>query len=79
MDGVYIFILPPSMKILRERLEKRMSNTKEDMERRLKNALKEIGNYKKYDYAIINSDLKLSVKMLESVIISERLRIRKRQ
>ena len=73
-EGVFIFILPPSMKILRERLENRKSNTKEDMEKRLKNALKEIKNYNRYDYVIINSDLKLSVKMLEAVIISERLR-----
>jgi len=37
-SGVFIFILPPSMSELRDRLEKRMSNTKEDMERRLKRA-----------------------------------------
>ena len=76
-DGVFIFILPPSMKTLRERLENRRSNTKEDMERRLKNALHEIKNYNKYDYVIINSELKPSVQMLEAVIISERLRSNK--
>ena len=73
-EGVFIFILPPSLKILRERLEKRKSNTKEDMEKRLKNALKEIKNYNRYDYVIINNDLKLSIKRLEAVITSERLR-----
>jgi guanylate kinase len=73
-EGVFVFILPPSMKVLRERLEKRKSNTKEDMERRLRRASDEIRNYKMYDYVIVNDILKSSLKMLEAVITAERLR-----
>jgi len=73
-SGVFIFILPPSMSELRDRLEKRMSNTKEDMERRLKRASEEIRAYKVYDYVIVNDLLKSSLSKFESILIAERQR-----
>jgi guanylate kinase len=77
-NGVFIFILPPSMTELRDRLEKRMSNTKEDMERRLKRASEEIRAYKIYDYVIINDLLKSSLSKFESIIVAERQRSSKK-
>ena len=77
-NGVFIFILPPSMTELRDRLEKRMSNTKEDMERRLKRASEEIRAYKMYDYVIINDLLKSSLRKFESIIVAEGLRSSKK-
>ncbi|MEC4677101.1 MAG: guanylate kinase [Nitrospirota bacterium] len=71
-DGVFIFILPPSIEILRRRLEKRRSNSEEDMARRLGTAVDEIREYNTYDYVIINDVLKDSVKLLEAIIIAER-------
>jgi guanylate kinase len=70
-NGVFIFILPPSMTELRHRLEKRMSNTKDDMERRLKRASEEIRAYKIYDYVIVNDLLKSSLSKFESIIVAE--------
>jgi guanylate kinase len=72
--GVYIFILPPSMEILKKRLVKRKSNTEEDIKRRLRRARDEIKDYYKYDYVIVNDRLKDSLRKLESIIISERLK-----
>lgn len=77
-NGVFIFILPPSMTELRDRLEKRMSNTKEDMERRLKRASEEIRAYKIYDYVIVNDLLKSSLSKFESIIVAERQRSSKK-
>ncbi len=77
-NGVFIFILPPSMTELRNRLEKRMSNTKEDMERRLKRAAEEIRAYKIYDYVILNDVLKSSLCKFESIIVAERQRSSKK-
>lgn len=77
-NGVFIFILPPSMTELRARLEKRMSNTKEDMERRLKRAGEEIRAYKMYDYVIVNDVLKSSLCKFESIITAERQRSSKK-
>jgi guanylate kinase len=76
-NAVYIFILPPSMKELKHRLEGRMSNSAEDMNRRLQRAVDEIREYKKYDYVIVNDIIKTSLKKLEAIIIAERLRSRK--
>jgi guanylate kinase len=77
-DGVFVFILPPSMKVLKERLKKRKSDTKEDIKSRIKSAVKEIGEYNKYDYVIVNDKLRDSLKKLESIIIAERLRNREK-
>lgn len=71
---VFIFLLPPSMKILRHRLEKRKSNSKEDIERRLQCAEDEIKQYEKYDYVILNDILKNSLRSLSAIIIAERLK-----
>ena len=73
-QGVFIFILPPSLTVLRERLEKRMSNTKEDIERRLKRAVEEIRAYTMYDYVIVNSLLKNSLRTFEAIVLAERHR-----
>lgn len=70
-SGVFIFILPPSITELRERLEKRKSNTKEDMERRLRRASEEIRAYKMYDYVIVNDLLKSSLGKFEAIIVAE--------
>jgi guanylate kinase len=73
-NGVYIFILPPSMTELKHRLEGRMSNSVEDMNRRLERAVDEIKEYNMYDYVIVNDILENSLKKLEAIIIAERLR-----
>jgi guanylate kinase len=73
-NGVFIFILPPSMTELKHRLEKRMSNTREDMARRLKRAVEEIREYKMYDYVIVNDLLNSSLRTFEAIITAERQR-----
>lgn len=75
-DGIYIFILPPSMETLRKRLEKRKSNTQKDIQRRLRRATEEIRDFNKYDYVIVNDTLKDSLKKLEAIIISEGIKTR---
>jgi guanylate kinase len=75
--GVFIFIVPPSMKTLRERLDNRKSNTSADIERRLRRATGEIKDYKLYDYVIVNDVLNVALKSLEAVITAERLRTRR--
>lgn len=71
--GVYIFILPPSMDVLKERLEKRMADSKEGIERRLRVAYEEIKRYREYDYVIVNRVIEDALKELSAIIISKRL------
>ncbi|MBU4319699.1 MAG: guanylate kinase [Nitrospinae bacterium] len=70
-DGIYIFILPPSLRALKERLKKRMCNSKEEIQRRLKRAVDEISEYKKYDYVIINAVFDTAIEEMKAIISSE--------
>lgn len=73
-DGVYIFILPPSMKVLRERLKNRMSNSEEEIKRRLGRAVAEIKDYKMYDYVIINDRFEDALNGLKAIVLSQKWR-----
>jgi guanylate kinase len=74
-DGVFIFVLPPSMEVLMERLRDRRSDTPEEIERRFRVAKEEIRNFVDYDYLIINDKIKDAIRDLESVILAGRLRM----
>jgi guanylate kinase len=74
LDTVSVFILPPSMKELRLRLERRAEDASDVIERRLENARKEIARWKDYDYVIINDDLQHSFDDLIAILRAERQR-----
>lgn len=76
-DAVYVFILPPSMKVLEKRLRARMSESETEMKGRLRNARNEISGYSNYDYVIINDDFKGAVREFESIITAKRLGVEK--
>lgn len=76
-DGVYIFILPPSVEVLRERLEKRMSNSPEEIDLRMKRASEEIKDFKSYDYVIVNDDFSEALTELKAIVIAENKRTNK--
>jgi len=73
-DGVSIFILAPDFKTLELRLRHRSEDEEEVIQRRLATARREIENYDKYNYIVINDDLKESVECLMSIVRVERLR-----
>jgi guanylate kinase len=68
-----IFILPPDRKTLEERLRKRSEDSDEVMERRLDTATREIENYQRYNYILINDQLEDSIKVLRAIVRGERL------
>jgi guanylate kinase len=73
-DAVTVFVLPPDRKTLEWRLRKRSEDAEEVIARRLAAAKREIENYDKYDYILINDDLEESIDRLEAIVLSERLR-----
>jgi guanylate kinase len=75
-EAVSIFILPPSMELLKQRLEKRMTDSQEEMKKRLKTAIAEIKTYSRYDYVIINDIFEKALKEFEAIIISHRVKMR---
>lgn len=76
-DAVFIFILPPSLKELRRRLEKRGTESSEIIEKRLGEAAGEISNAYKYDYAVVNGELSEAVNDIKSIIRAEELKTAK--
>ena len=72
-EAISIFVLPPDRKTLEWRLRKRSEDTEEVIQRRLLAAKREIENYDKYDYILINDDLEESIDSLEAIVLSERL------
>lgn len=75
-DGVYIYILPPSFEVLRQRLIDRKSDSPEEISRRLQKAREEIWNYRQYYYLIVNSEFHKALKELEAVMIAERIKMK---
>ena len=73
-DIVSIFILPPSMKELKSRLQRRAEDAPDVIDRRLKNALVEIEHWREYDYAVINDDLDKAFQSVVAIVNAERLR-----
>ena len=76
-EGVYIYILPPSFEVLKTRLEERNSDSPDEIARRLKKAREEIWNYREYYYLIINDDFQGALESLKSIVISERIRMKR--
>ncbi|MBQ5441431.1 MAG: guanylate kinase [Firmicutes bacterium] len=74
-NGVFIFILPPSMAELRKRLTGRGTETAEVIEMRLGKTLTEISYVDKYDYLVVNGDLEEAVNRVRSIIIAEHSKV----
>jgi len=72
LDAVYIFILPPSLTMLKERLVNRSTDSKDAIRQRLNIAKKEIACSRKYDYIIVNNRLESALDNLRAIIIAER-------
>ncbi len=71
MAAVFIFIVPPSLEVLKERLVKRGSETEEDMQQRLDWAKHELSFVKEYEYSVINDHIDSAYEVLKSIIIAE--------
>lgn len=79
-DVVSVFILPPSIPALRERLMKRPGSTPENVERRMADAEREIRHWRRYDYCIVNDDFEDAYAKLVLILRAERLkRLRQRK
>jgi len=77
--GIFIFIMPPSMKELRNRITSRGTDSREVILKRMECAYHELNYAFKYDYVIINDDLEDAVKVVDSILIAEKHKaIRKR-
>jgi guanylate kinase len=76
-EAVSIFILPPSMTVLRQRLQTRASDSTEEIQRRLQKVKEEVWSYREYAYIVRNEDLTRSLRDLENIFLAERLKTKR--
>jgi guanylate kinase len=73
-DAVTVFVLPPSLQVLEQRLRNRASEDEPTIRRRLANALGEIAHYGLFDYVVVNDELQEASTELQSIVRAERCR-----
>ncbi|MAD44691.1 MAG: guanylate kinase [Oceanospirillaceae bacterium] len=78
-DTISVFIAPPSISALRERLQKRGQDDEQTIERRMRDARKEMSHYGEYDYLIINDNFNNTVEELRAIVIARRHRLAAQQ
>ena len=74
-EGVFIFVMPPSMKELLDRLVKRNTESRDKIIERFKNAYKEINEVAKYNYIVINDEVSNAVEKVKAIILAEKCRV----
>lgn len=74
-SGIFIFILPPSMEELKQRIIKRGSETPESLMKRFKSAYKEINYVSRYNYAVVNDEVEKATEKIEAIILAEKCRV----
>jgi guanylate kinase len=74
-EGIFIFILPPSMTELRKRITGRGSETEESLRLRLSQTLKEVSYIDKYDYCVVNDELDEAVARVKAIVFAEHSRV----
>lgn len=74
-DGIYIFLLPPSLEELKRRIEGRGTETAESLQRRLANAIAEIKIGREYNYVVVNDTVNNAVAQIKAILVAERCKV----
>lgn len=74
-SALFIFIMPPDMETLKNRLIGRKTESKDKVVQRFITAYNEVNNYKKYNYVVVNDNVEDAVNKVKSIIQSEKCRV----
>ena len=74
-DAIFIFIMPPSMEELKNRLVNRKTESKDKILNRFKTSYNEINEITKYNYVVVNDEVELAANKVNSIIMSEKCRV----
>ena len=77
-QGVFTFIVPPSLDVLSERIHKRGTETEEVIQKRLDKAIQELEYVSEYDYVVINDEVPAAVDKLKSILVAEKCRVKRK-
>ena len=78
-DAISIFILPPSLNALEQRLYARKQDSQEVIQTRLKQACDDMSHYNEFDYVVINDNFEDALQDLASIFRSQRMKLAKQQ
>ena len=76
VDATAVFVMPPSLHVLEERLRGRSKDSEEAIQRRLQVAREEVAAFAEYDYIVVNDELTAAVDRLRGIVVAERVRLR---
>lgn len=76
-DAVSVFIVPPSLPVLRQRLLNRQQDKEEVIDDRMRRAQDEMSHYHEFDYLIVNDEFEQAAKELNAIVIANRLKMQK--
>lgn len=74
-DAVSVFVIPPSLKILQNRLTARAQDKKEVIQSRMQRARSEMSHYAEFDFLLVNDDFAIAVDELVAIVKAKRLSI----
>lgn len=77
-QGVFTFIVPPSLDVLSERIHKRGTETEEVIQKRLATAIQELEYVSEYDYVVVNDEVPVAVDKLKSILMAEKCRVKRK-
>jgi guanylate kinase len=75
IDATSVFVMPPSLQVLEQRLRGRSKDSEEAIQRRLQVAREEVAAYPEYDFVVVNDELTAAVDRLRGIVIGERARL----
>ena len=79
MEATTVFVMPPSLAVLEQRLRGRSKDSEAEIQRRLQVARDEVAAFAEYDFVVVNDELTGAVDRLRSVVVAERARLHRMQ
>ena len=79
IDTTTVFVMPPSMAVLEQRLRGRSKDSETEIQRRLQVARDEVAAFAEYDFVVVNDELTSAVDRLRSIVVAERSRLDRMQ
>jgi len=77
IDATSVFVMPPSLEVLEQRLRGRSKDSEEAIQRRLQVARDEVAAFPEYDFVVVNDELTAAVDRLRGIVIGERARLQR--
>ena len=75
LETTAIFVMPPSLEVLEQRLRGRSKDSEEEIQRRLSVAREEVAAFPEYDFVVVNDELTAAVDRLRSIVVARRARL----